>query len=150
MPWELGELMDPDMARAGLETLQPLIAIENSVAGIVSDRMKVSSLEINWYLRNQLLRDADWAGMAHSLEIRTPLVDVVLLKKLMPLLASAHPLTKQSLANSPARKLPASFLNRPKTGFKIPVREWLLQSNPEYASYRGYRGWAQAVLKSFA
>ena len=30
-------------------------------------------------MRNQLLRDADWAGMAHSLEIRTPLVDIAAL-----------------------------------------------------------------------
>ena len=32
-------------------------------------------------MRNQLLRDTDWASMAHSLEVRVPLVDAVLLEK---------------------------------------------------------------------
>jgi len=31
-------------------------------------------------MRNQLLRDADWAGMAHSVEILVPLVDIELLR----------------------------------------------------------------------
>ena len=39
------------------------------------DFSRVAVLESMFYLRNQLLRDADWAGLAHSLEIRTPLVD---------------------------------------------------------------------------
>jgi len=34
-----------------------------------------------WYMRQQLLRDADWADMAHSLEIRVPLVDLELLRQ---------------------------------------------------------------------
>ena len=37
-------------------------------------------------MRHQLLRDADWAGMAHGVEIRVPLVDVTLLKSVAPLL----------------------------------------------------------------
>jgi len=40
-------------------------------------------------MRNQLLRDADWAGMAHSLEIRVPLVDVELLE-LLPCRERGH------------------------------------------------------------
>ena len=36
---------------------------------------KVAALETSLYMRNQLLRDADWAGMAHGLEVRVPLVD---------------------------------------------------------------------------
>ena len=42
------------------------------------------ALESANYLRNQLLRDADWAGMAHSVEIRCPLVDYALLGELAP------------------------------------------------------------------
>ena len=43
---------------------------------------KISSLESCFYMRNQLLRDIDWAGMAHSLEIRTPFVDINFLQKI--------------------------------------------------------------------
>ena len=38
-------------------------------------------LESSLYMRNQLLRDTDWASMAHSLEVRVPLVDSKLLSQ---------------------------------------------------------------------
>ena len=34
-----------------------------------------SLLEIKIYMKNQLLKDADWAGMSNSVEIRVPFVD---------------------------------------------------------------------------
>ena len=37
---------------------------------------RVATLELSWYMRNQLLRNPDWAGMTHSLEFRVSLVDV--------------------------------------------------------------------------
>jgi len=39
-------------------------------------------------MRNQLVRDTDWAGMAHGAEIRTPLVDVTVLERLAPAVPS--------------------------------------------------------------
>ena len=126
MPWELPRFLDPDMVRAGWQELQPLARLEATVQGLTNPRLKVSCLESCWYLRNQLLRDSDWAGMAHSLEIRTPLVDVRLLRRLSPLLAGATPPAKHDLALAPRSALPSAVLNRPKTGFSIPVREWLL------------------------
>ena len=78
-----------------------------------------------FYLRNQLLRDADWAGLAHSLEIRTPLVDSVLVARVAPLFAGATPPNgKTLLANAPTNPLPDNIVNRPKTGFGIPIRQW--------------------------
>lgn len=150
MPWELVEIMGSEMAKEGLEELQLLTRLEETTANIANDRMKVTSLEMNWYLRNQLLRDTDWAGMAHSLEIRTPLVDAMFLKKIMPYLASQHALGKRDMARVPAKALPKVLFNRPKTGFNIPIHEWLLQSRPEYRKARGYRGWANVVLESFS
>jgi ADP-heptose:LPS heptosyltransferase len=86
--------------------------------------------------------------MAHSLEIRTPLVDVKLLADLAPLLASKHPPTKQDVALTPSRRLPEEILNRKKTGFSIPVREWLMEQNPT-SRERGLRGWARHVYDRF-
>ena len=55
-------------------------------------------------LRNQLLRDSDWAGMAHALEIRVPMLDLSLLRSLVPLHS-----TKQDMG----RELPLRrFLRR--------------------------------------
>lgn len=150
MPWELPALLDPDLVRAGWNELQPLLRLDETHAALPAARQKVSALEAVWYMRNQLLRDADWASMAHSLEVRVPLVDVVLWRTLAPLLAGPHPPGKQDLARSPARPLPLAVLNRPKTGFFIPVRDWLLAGEGGVAAERGLRGWAKFVHAQFA
>ena len=40
----------------------------------------VSLLESKIYMKNQLLRDTDWASMANSIEVRVPFVDYDFLK----------------------------------------------------------------------
>jgi asparagine synthase (glutamine-hydrolysing) len=148
MPWELPDLLGEDVAREGWRELQPLLRLEETIRGIGSDRLKVSALETAWYMRNQLLRDADWAGMAHSLEIRVPLVDVELLRAAAPLLSSPAPLTKLDMARSPTKPLPEVVLLRRKTGFTVPVRDWLLKADDGNNAERGLRGWARAVYAS--
>lgn len=150
MPWELPEIMDPDAAREGWDTLQPIIRLHATVENIQSPYLKVSALESCWYMRNQLLRDADWASMAHSLEVRVPLVDATLLNALAPRLASssARP-TKRDMAATPARPLPDSVLRRRKTGFSIPVREWLIKGGAA-GRERGLRGWARRVAAQWS
>jgi asparagine synthase (glutamine-hydrolysing) len=143
MPWELDALLPRDMVRAGLEKLQTLEQLEATVEDIRSPRLKVSALELSWYMRNQLLRDSDWAGMAHSIEIRVPFVDAELFRRLAPLLASDHPPGKRDMADTLQTKLPDPILNRAKTGFVVPVRDWLLGEGG--AAPRGLRGWAQGV-----
>ena len=54
-------------------------------------------------MRNQLLRDADWASMAHSVEVRTPLVDASLLRQLAPLLLEYGAACKQLPRREPRR-----------------------------------------------
>jgi asparagine synthase (glutamine-hydrolysing) len=145
MPWELPGILGEDVAREGWRELQPLLRLEETVRGVSSDRLKVSALEMAWYMRNQLLRDADWAGMAHSLEIRVPLVDVDLLRAVVPLLGSPEPLTKLDMARSPKKPLPEDVVRRRKTGFTVPVRNWLLQAENGSNAERGLRGWARTV-----
>jgi asparagine synthase (glutamine-hydrolysing) len=90
--------------------------------GIAGNR--VALLEANLYLRNQLLRDTDWASMAHGLEVRTPLVDICVLHALAPHMPRfAQGEGKRILARSVG--LPAAFSQRPKTGFTTPVANWL-------------------------
>jgi len=131
MPWELPSLIGERMAREGLERLNPLRGI-----GAVlqpdpgSDYARVATLEASLYMRNQLLRDADWASMAHSLEVRVPLVDIELLMALSPVLVSNPGLkSKEVLALSPSVPLPDAVRERNKTGFSIPVGKWLEQDN---------------------
>src|SRR2546423_419681 len=151
MPWELPEFLDPEIVREGWRRLNTFGELATLCDSLETDRLKVSALELCWYMRHQLLRDSDWAGMAHSLEIRVPLVDVKLLREIAPLLASPHPPGKRDLARSQRTPLPDAVLTRPKTGFAMPVREWLLQSfDPLAAKERGLRGWARYVHGEFA
>ncbi len=150
MPWELPALLDPDLVRAGWNELQPLLRLDETHAALPSPRQKVSALEAVWYMRNQLLRDSDWASMTHSLEVRVPLVDVALWRTLAPLLAGPRPPGKQDLARSPVRPLPSAVLTRSKTGFFIPVRDWLLDGETGVVAERGLRGWAKFVHAQFA
>jgi asparagine synthase (glutamine-hydrolysing) len=149
MPWELPEIMNPDMARAGWEELQPLVRLEESVPNVPDDFLKVAALEMVWYMRNQLLRVADWAGMAHSLEIRVPLVDITLLRRIGPLLASNHRPGKLDMAGTLEKPLPDEVLKRTKSGFFVPVRRWLTSTS----SHKGFnwdhnwRAWARTVYK---
>lgn len=140
MPWELPELIDPDMAAQGWRELRTLPAIAETAAGIPDDHLKVSSLEMSWYMRNQLLRDTDWASMAHSLEIRVPMVDLTVLRRIVPLFAGDGLVTKQDMAKTPSVPLPAYIVNRGKSGFSIPVGSWL---GPDRE--RGLRGWARHI-----
>src|SRR5438874_6467850 len=134
MSWELPELLEPEMVKAGWAELQTLLRLDETLDGIKNPRLKVSALEMNWYMRNQLLRDSDWAGMGHSVEIRVPLVDVDLLRAIGPLLASKQPPSKRDIAQSAVSQFPSSILDRPKTGFQIPVRDWLMAGRQRSAS----------------
>jgi asparagine synthase (glutamine-hydrolysing) len=149
MPWELPGVMDPDLARAGWEELQPLVRLEETIPDTPEDFLKVSGLEMVWYMRNQLLRVADWAGMAHSLEIRVPLVDIVLLREIAPLLASNYRPGKLDMAGTLEPPLPDAVLRRAKSGFFVPVRRWLAGASSRKVDHRDHdwRGWAQAVYK---
>jgi asparagine synthase (glutamine-hydrolysing) len=146
MPWELGHVMDRDMAAQGLESLQLMPSLGETVSGLRSKRMRVAALEISWYMRNQLLRDADWAGMAHSLEIRVPMVDVQFFRALLPTLASPKPPEKSVLACAPSRPLPRALVERAKSGFEVPVAQWMKSGSAGRA--RGLRGWARRVNRA--
>jgi asparagine synthase (glutamine-hydrolysing) len=146
MPWELPDVLDTDLVRKGWKQLQPLVRLNETVDAAVKGRAAVSALESCWYMRNQLLRDTDWASMAHSLEVRTPLVDWSLLQSVGSTIARSG-FTKHDMARVPERPLPESVLSRPKTGFSVPLREWLLEGRPEFEQARGLRGWAQYVYR---
>lgn len=127
MPWELPALLGRERAEAGLRELQLFETIAEAMTPEPATAYgRVAALEAGLYMRNQLLRDSDWAGMAHSIEIRVPLVDIALLRTLAPVLHTVAPRErKRVLAASPSRPIPAQLLERAKTGFQVPIRHWL-------------------------
>ena len=150
LPWELCNVLDRDIARQGWRDLQCEAGLASTVMDIPNDRLAVSALEMSWYMRHQLLVDSDWASMAQSLELRVPFLDVPLLRAAAPWF-SAHPgLSKVQVARALAPQLPAVLVNKQKTGFSVPVQEWLLGEMAEVqanASARGYRGWARQIYR---
>jgi asparagine synthase (glutamine-hydrolysing) len=144
MPWELGRVLDADLARQGWQDLQCRTQLDATTAGIGQDRLAVSALEMSWYMRHQLLVDSDWASMAQSLELRVPFLDVPLLRTAAPWFAAHPDLTKRVVAAALAPQLPSALINKPKTGFSIPVRDWLMGDQAEVKE-RGYRGWARHI-----
>lgn len=149
MPWELPELLDGELVREGWRALQPCMSLNATVDKVESDHARVTALESTYYMRNQLLRDVDWASMAHSVEVRTPFVDYQLLGALAPLLPTKRGITKQDMAWTPRLSLPTKILQKRKTGFTVPVRDWLLKDRPTFAK-RGLRGWANYVYSNAA
>ena len=127
LPHELHEVMDVEMAHEGLRRLRPLRRLAASLTpDPSSDVARVCALESAHYMRNQLLRDADWAGMAHSLEIRVPLVDFTLLSTLAPAIPVLTPgAGKAALAEAPTIPLPREIVTRAKSGFGVPTGEWM-------------------------
>lgn len=92
------------------------------------------------YLPDDILCKVDRASMSTSLETRVPFLDVDVMK------VAARIPTKISIKGSegkiPLRKIleqyiPPDLINRPKTGFSIPLGDWL----------RGpLRNWAESLL----
>ena len=129
MPWELEQVLDRETVERGLARLDPVAHIRAQLDVDPGTQFgRIACLEAGLYMRNQLLRDTDWASMAHGLEVRVPLVDPVLLRAVAPLVLAAGGLGKRQLAASPRPALPAHVALRPKTGFTTPVARWLEQS----------------------
>jgi len=98
-------------------------------------------------LTDVIVRDADWASMAHSVEVRVPLVDASLFRAVMRLSQRDRGPSKLDFARTPSVSLPDAVLHRRKTGFSIPVREWLADKNQIQTNERGMRGWALRLLR---
>jgi asparagine synthase (glutamine-hydrolysing) len=132
LPHELSQLLDQAFLSAGLAALAPPYFLHQGIGSLITNNYAtVAALEASFYLRNQLLRDSDWASMAHSLELRTPLVDFQLLQALAPLLVSRSPSVKGKLplALAPHPSLPEMVINRPKSGFSLPIDSWITTSD---------------------
>ncbi len=88
---------------------------------------KISFFELNMYMKNQLLRDTDVFGMAHSLEIRVPFLDKELVDYVLRIDSKEKfgIYNKQILADIAKDILPLEIIDRPKMGFTFPFEKWL-------------------------
>ena len=93
------------------------------------DYARVSWAELTGYMRRMLLRDADQMSMAVSLELRVPFLDHELVEYVLGLPEAAkkrYPGPKGLLVEACRDLLPASVYRRPKAGFVLPMKVWML------------------------
>ena len=84
--------------------------------------------DINFYMTDDVLAKVDRMSMAHSLEVRSPLLDHRILEFAAKLTTKLKINTRQGklvLRASVKRRLPPEILNQPKRGFSIPAARWL-------------------------
>ncbi len=125
---------------------------------------KISFFEMNLYMKNQLLRDADIFGMANSIEIRVPFLDrdlVDYLQRVEPNHKYDKMTNKILLADATRSLLPREIIDRPKAGFVLPFEKWLRSDIDRFDMGQGVRddflhgrlswsrAWADIVLKKF-
>lgn len=147
LPHELPDVLGRDVAADGLARLAlPRLLTKAIDPDPCSPKLRVAALEAGLYMRNQLLRDSDWAGMAHSLEIRTPLVHFPLLQAVASSLPVIMSSGKDVLARAPSQRLPRAVTDRRKTGFAIPTRAWMDGAVSGANDRLVSRRWARTVL----
>lgn len=89
---------------------------------------KMQYLDMHQWMPKDILLKADKMTMAHSLEARTPLLDIRLMEvaEKIPckyLLNSKS--TKYAFRKVAHRHLPEEWANRKKLGFPVPIKDWL-------------------------
>jgi asparagine synthase (glutamine-hydrolysing) len=115
------ELWQPEFVAAPVPAWQLLgPAPDDGIAGL-------QRLDVATYLPGDLLLKADVASMAHSLELRSPLLDheVLALGVSLPDQLKLRGLRgKEALRRAYADALPGEIATRAKTGFGVPISRW--------------------------
>lgn len=108
------------------------------------DAVKMMACDAVTYLPDDILCKVDRAGMAVSLETRVPFLDhrVAALAARIPVdMKIRHGVGKKILRDLLYQEAPEALFNRPKSGFGVPVGEWI--KGP-------MRDWAEDLLDSRA
>lgn len=91
--------------------------------------------ELSHYMRDTLLRDSDAMSMAHSIELRVPFLDTPLVTRVLsyPSREKFNPQRpKELLLRATQDLIPEQIWNRPKMGFSLPMRTWMLGPLRDY------------------
>jgi asparagine synthase (glutamine-hydrolysing) len=149
-PSALPALMGDEIAAEALGAFDPRAWVDDMSGSLPGDLcLALGQIESTTYLRNQLLRDSDWASMDHSVELRTPLVDAWLLRDLQQLLSRFRAFPNKSLlAGAPKNRLPTEVLIRRKSGFGIPMGSWLGQDATGASLGNDSRAWARRLVSA--
>ncbi|MBE6542695.1 MAG: asparagine synthase (glutamine-hydrolyzing) [Ruminococcaceae bacterium] len=101
--------------------------IYDKVSGL-TELEKKQYLDLNLWLPGDILLKADKMSMAHSLELRVPYLDKIVMSEAQ-MLPPSYKIdgkdTKAVLRTAANKTLPDEWAHRPKKGFPVPIRQWL-------------------------
>jgi asparagine synthase (glutamine-hydrolysing) len=117
-------------------------------AGTADPLSRIQYVDMKTYLVDDILVKVDRASMAHSLEVRCPLLD----HKLMELIAQMPSGLKLNKGRGKyifkkalERVLPSEILTRQKKGFSMPVAEWFRGELKDF-TYNAVFGGTEEIL----
>ncbi len=94
----------------------------------LSEIKKKQYLDLHQWMPGDILLKADKLTMAHSLELRVPLLDTKLMEiaqKVPSKYLINDENTKFAFRQAAARHLPKEWYDREKLGFPVPIKKWL-------------------------
>lgn len=100
--------------------------------------INISGLEFHFYCKNQLIKDADWASMAHSLELRVPFVDMTFFKKAIAFRNNLELDNKAKYYNLYEPLINKKLFEKTKTGFGLPILRIIGDTNDYEFNYKKY------------
>lgn len=150
---KLAKTKESDAFKALSELENELFGSDAAVLREMHPVQLLSYLETKLYMQNQLLKDSDFMAMRHSVEIRVPFVDCVVVShaaRISPERKIGGAVNKQILADAVKGKIPAEIYERKKMGFTFPFEKWL-RDLPEFSSApRGHwsRAWTTYIFRN--
>ena len=124
---EANEILTKDyqIGKTPAEIVNP---IYQNVANEKSEIRKMQYLDIHQWMPGDILLKADKMSMAHSLELRVPILDTEVAKvsaKIPTKYMINSENTKYAFRQAAARHIPKEWYDRTKLGFPTPVKVWL-------------------------
>jgi len=122
-------LYGPDLAEAAMagDPLEHTVQAWDDRRGLEpADRLM--STDVETYLADDLVAKVDVTSMAHSVEVRSPLLDADLMgwaARLPPSLKGRARQPKLLLRHAARAWVDDEILDRPKQGFAVPIADWL-------------------------
>ena len=116
---------------------EPVVPREFAAAEKLDAVDAMLAVDTRFYLPTDLLPKVDITSMAHSLEVRSPLLDRDLAEfgALLPSSLKLHRFTtKYLLKKAASGMVPPANLRRSKRGFAVPIAEWLRHDLREFVS----------------
>jgi len=109
----------------------------------MEDVCRMQEIDLRHWLPGDILQKADRMSMAHSLEVRVPLLDreVFEVSRHLPAhMKQRGRITKYIFRKAAAFKLNTDTSERPKLGFPVPIRHWICSEEGQERMRKAFSG----------